>query len=120
MLIKTTEENIFEQYLTLINPILGANKLKPIEISVLAKLLYIDYKYKHLSQADRDTIIFAKETKIRIRLSLLNMSEASFNNIMMKLRQKKLITKEKLLLKVPIKDGEININYKLKLNVEEA
>lgn len=116
MLITTTEEQIFEQYLTLINPILGNNKMKPIELQVLAKLLYIDYKYRHLSQADRNTILFAKETKIKIRLSLLNMSEASFNNIMMKLRQKKLVTKEKLLLKVPIKDGEININYKLKLD----
>lgn len=116
MLISTTEEQIFDQYLTLINPILGSNKMKPIELQVLAKLLYIDYKYKHLSQVDRNTILFAKETKMKIRLSLLNMSEASFNNIMMKLRQKKLITREKLLLKVPIKDGEININYKLKLN----
>jgi hypothetical protein len=44
------------------------------------------------------------------------MSEASFNNIMMKLRKKKFVTKEKLLLKVPLKDNKININYTLQLN----
>lgn len=116
MLIKTTEEDIFEQYLHLVNPILGANKMKPIEIQVLAKLLLIDYMYKHLPQEDRNIILFDKETKIKIRLSLLNMSEASFNNIMMKLRKKKLITKEKILLKVPIKDNKITINYTLELD----
>ena len=116
MIINTTTDKIFEMYLTLINPILGDNSLKPIELQVLSKLLEIDYMYKHLSKEDRNIILFNKETKIRIRQSLLNMSEASFNNIMMQLTKKKLVTREKLLLQVPIKDNEININYKLKLN----
>jgi hypothetical protein len=120
--IKTTEDMIFRQYLTIVNPTLGANKLKPIEIDVLAKLLYIDHLYQHLNKQDRDTILFAQETKKRIRQSLLNMSEASFNNVMLKLRSKKMITRTSLLAKVPFSKDKrsIEISYKLELNDKDS
>jgi hypothetical protein len=96
---------------------LGANKLKPIEVDILAKLLYIDDLYGHLSKELRDSILFTQETKKRIRQSLHNMSEASFNNVMLKLRRKKMITKNSLLAKVPLdkKTNSIEITYILTL-----
>lgn len=118
VVIPTDKEKIFRQYLTIVNPTLGANKLKPIEVDVLAKLLYIDDLYGHLSKELRDSILFTQETKKRIRQSLSNMSEASFNNVMLKLRRKKMITKNSLLAKVPLdkKTNSIEITYILTLS----
>lgn len=99
----------------IVNPTLGPNKLKPIEIDVLAKMFYIDYLYKNLKKEDRDKIIFHKETSKKIRESLSNMSEASYNNIKMKLRKKGMINSGGLLVRPPLKDNTIEINYKLTL-----
>ena len=115
--IPSNPEIIFKQYLTIMNPTFGKNSLKPMEIDILAKYLYIDYKYRHLPQEDRETIMFAQETKKRIRISLgqpnVPMSEASFNNAMLKLRKKKFINKQSLLIKVPIKDNKIELHFNL-------
>lgn len=118
--INTSTKDIFKQYLTIINTILSKEKrLIPSEIEVLAKILYIDNLYKHLPKEKRDSIIFHKETKLKIRESLYNMSINSFKNILSSLNKKGYIDYKTLKFTVPIIDNNIDIEFKLKLNAEK-
>lgn len=114
--INTNSSNIFKQWLTIMNTILSKDKkLIPSELEVLAKILYIDYLYKHLTKEQRDKLLFHKETKLKIRESLLNMSDNSFKNILSKLNKKGFIDYHSLKVKVPLVDNIIDIQFKLKL-----
>ena len=46
---------------------LSKYKLDPTEIEIMSTILFIDWKYKHLSREQRDKIIFNTETKNRTR-----------------------------------------------------
>lgn len=114
--INTKLENIFHDYITIVNTILSSQKkLTSIEIDVLSNFLLIDYIYKELPKDKRDKILFAKVTKDKIRVNLKNMSTHSFNNILAKLRKKGFITKETLNVRVPIKNNQIELNFKLEI-----
>jgi hypothetical protein len=114
--IPASEEEIFKSYLNIINGALSENaRLTPIEILVLGKMLLIDYMYRRYPKQRRDELIFNKLTKEKIREDVYGISEASFNNILMKLRNKGCITKTSLIVSVPIKDGIIDLNFKLKI-----
>lgn len=114
--IPASEETIFKYYLQIINSVLSKErKLTGIEIDVLEKILQIDYKYRHHSKEKRDKIIFNRITKERIRAEVYNISEASFNNILMKLRNKGFITKDALKVVVPINEGKIDFLFKLSI-----
>jgi hypothetical protein len=114
--IPTTREEIFKQYLYIINGVLSdEKKLTTIEIDVLEKMLLIDYIYKHHPKDKRDKILFNKITKDKIRSEVYNISGASFNNILMKLRRKGFITKDSLKVVVPISDGKIDLTFKLEI-----
>lgn len=117
--IPTNSEKIFLQYLTIINGILSSEKkLAKIELLVLDKFLYIDYLYKDLDKDKRNKILFNEETKKRIRVSLDNMSEASLNNVISKLRKKGMISDRELKVKIPLKDNKIELGFRLELNGE--
>lgn len=114
--IDCSEEEIFKQYIKMINAILSpAMRLTGIEIDVLDKILLIDYIYRNHTKEKRNKIIFNKITKERIRSEVYNISEASLNNVLMSLRSKGLITKTELVMQVPIKGGKIDINFKLQI-----
>lgn len=112
--INTDRDKVYKQYLSLLNPVLGPNKLDPTEIEVLSNILYIDWLYKHLSKEQRDKIIFNPVTKAKIT-TLLGISKAQFNNNMLRLRRKKFITKKSLILKVEEIDNKLTINYTLEI-----
>lgn len=114
--ISTDEVKIFKQYLHIVNGLLPKEKkLTSIEIDVLDKLLYIDYKYKHLSKEKRDLILFNRETSNRICQAVYNMSISSYNNIITKLRKKGYINKRSLKAFVPLKDNKIQLTFKLEI-----
>ncbi len=116
----TTVEKIFKQYLTIVNGILSpGKKLTDIEIEVLDRMLIIDYKYRHLPKDKRDTILFHKITRQKIRESIFNMSKHSYNNIITHLRKKGMIEGKSLKVSVPIKDNSVELNFKFVLNAEE-
>lgn len=118
--IPTKADLIFNQYLTIMNTLLSKDKkLTNIEIEVLAKMLYINYLYKSLEKDKRDIIIFHKETKLKIRQSLYNMSVNSFKNILVKLRKKGFIDYNKLKITVPLENDTIDLQFKLKINASE-
>jgi len=113
--IPTSKEKIFMQYLTIINGVLSKEKkLTGIEISVLDKLLYVDYLYKHLTKENRDSILFHQETKKRMVKSL-SISKASFDNILSKLRKKGMIKGQSLVTRVPIVNNKIELGFRLEI-----
>ncbi len=117
--IPTTTDKIFKQYLTFVNGLLSKDKrLTDLEIEVLDKLLYIDYTYRNLSKDKRDIILFHKQTKDKIREAVYNISEQSFNNLYSKLRRKGYIDFNSLKTRIPIKDGKIEIQFKLEIHAE--
>ena len=52
--INSNLEDIFEKYLNILNPMLGHKQMKPLELKVLSKLLYIQYHYKHFPKEKID------------------------------------------------------------------
>jgi hypothetical protein len=114
--INTTEELIFKQYLTIVNGLFSSEKrLTDFEIEILEKMLYIDYIYRHLTKEQRDKILFNKITKQKIREEVYGISEQSFNNAISKLRKKGMIVGNSLRVGVPIKDGKIELTFKLEI-----
>lgn len=114
--IHTSEEKIFKQYLTIINGLLSSEKrLTNFEIDILEKMLYVDYLYRDLPKDKRDIIIFDKRTKDKIRSEVYGISTHSFNNALSKLRKKGMISLNSLKVKVPIKDGKIDLTFKLEI-----
>lgn len=112
-------EKCIKKWLIVANAIQDQNKLKPIELEVLTKLLYINYLYSNLNKQDRNIIIFHPTTKNKIRESINKMSEASLNNIFFSLRKKKLISSKELLFNIPIKDNKLSFNLELNINEEK-
>ena len=102
-------EEMFEKYLNIINPMLSAKKLKPLELRVLAKLLYAKYSFKHLSKKELEKLLFSSQLKKNIRTSVENISEASYNNIILSLRKKEIINNKEITLIVPIENNKIEL-----------
>lgn len=113
--INSNLEQVFEKYLNILNPMLGHKQMKPLELKILSKLLYVRYSLNYLSADKVNSILFSSKLKKNIRKSLLDMSEASYNNIILSLRKKELIKYNKLNMVVPIKDGKIEINILIKI-----
>jgi hypothetical protein len=121
--IVSTKDKIFEQYLTIVNPIFGKNRLSKIEIKVLAKLLQVKSLYDRLGPELCNQIIFHTETKKRICDAIskeLNCiySNYSLNNVLRSLRKKDIIKDNKIELAIPMKDGRINILFNLSVENE--
>lgn len=118
--IKTSKDKILEQYLTLINPILGDKKLTNIEIKVLAKLLEVKAIYEKLGKDLCNKIIFHEDTKKKIREIIgqelqIVYSVSSMNNVISSLRKKGIINGLDLQLAIPIKDNKIKLEFLLEV-----
>jgi len=110
------EDNIYEAYLTYINPIFAKNQLTDLEIKLLGTFMSIKNKYKHLDETDLNKLLFHKETKKRIR-TFLNIKEAVFNNTTKSLRDKNFFKYDKMLIPLPeIKDNKLIISFALSKN----
>ena len=97
--INTSQKLIFVQYLNIINPLFGTNKLSNSEIEVLGRILSIDYAYKQYPADIRNKIIFSSEARNRmmrdISESNSTFSKQVFNNTIMSLKKKGVITGHK-------------------------
>ena len=117
--IPSNKDIIFKQYLNLINPILGINKLTSTEIEVFSRFLLIKTMYFHLEPEVLKTLLFNAETKKRIRESIkqdsnIVVSEASFNNILSTLRKKNFIKGNEVIHNPPVtKEGNITVTFNL-------
>ena len=116
--IKTNRDKILEQYLTLINPILGDKKLTNIEIKVLAKLLVAKAMYSKLGKDLCDRLVFHEDTKRKIREVIgeelkVVYSVSSMNNVISALRKKGIVKGNSIEFAVPIKDDKIELTFVL-------
>jgi hypothetical protein len=116
--IKTNRDKILEQYLTLINPILGDKKLTNIEIKVLAKLLEAKAMYSKLGKDLCDRLVFHEDTKRKIREVIgeelkVVYSVSSMNNVISALRKKGIVKGNSIEFAVPIKDDKIELTFVL-------
>lgn len=93
--IPTTKKNLFRLRLECLRGIPPLKGLKNRELAVLAELQYHYYLNKDLEPSLRDRKVFDYDTFLQIR-EALNMSEATFNNNKMILRNKGLIEKKRL------------------------
>lgn len=110
--IESTPVKAFEQYLSLVNPIVP-DKLKPFEIRILACLMYFNHMNRNLSIDDRNSIVFSKETKRRICRKLV-ISEDAVNNVMSSLYRKKYLSKNrKFRVFMPFDGKRINLSYSI-------
>ena len=121
--IPTNQDLVYKQYLTILNSILADSKLSPLEIDVLASLLFIHNLYISKGQEAANKITFHKETKSRIRQKISQdlksvFSVQSFNNTMMKLRNKGFITDKTIKHKVPFTKTGVTIIFNLNLKDE--
>lgn len=117
--IKGNSELIITQYLSFLNPLLGGRRLKETELKVMSKLIYIDRMYRDLKKEQRDKILFHQETKKRVRKSLLHMSEASYNNVILSLRKKGFIENNSIAISNPfINDGKVEISVNFQISDE--
>lgn len=118
--IKTSRDKILEQYLTLINPILGTNRLTNIEIKVLSKLLQAKFTYEKLGKDLCNKLVFHEETKKQIRQVISEeiksvYSVSSMNNAILSLRKKGLIVGNDIQIAIPIKDNKIKLEFLLEV-----
>jgi hypothetical protein len=125
--IPTNKQRFFLQYLTLVNPI-GLH-LSPMQLKVLAGLLYFNYEYRMHSLELRNKLLSSAATKKSVRdfinkeymsVDGVPISEGNFNNLMKELRKKgivegkgkDIIIKTSLLI-YPDKDNTLTINWNI-------
>ena len=121
--VKSTEDNIFAQYLLIMNTfIVKSKKLTEQEAEVLGKLMQINNMYLHLPKEQRDMIIFNKLTREKIRISIgEGLKINQLENILCKIRAKNYISGKELKLHCPkIINGKIEINIKLEIKSDEV
>ena len=126
--IPTNKQRYFLQYLTIINPIVL--RLSPMQLKVLAGLLYFNYEYRMHSVELRNKLLSSAATKKSVR-DFINesymdkesvpISEGNFNNLMKELRKKKIVVGKgkdivinPVYLISPEKDTNLTINWEVK------
>ncbi len=122
--IENSKAKVIEQYYTLVNPLLGKNKLGPVQLKVLAKMALVYNNYIHLGEEVANMLLFRKESSSQIRDAVSKDLSTTFNsgaysNILSGLRSKGFITKTKILYLPPIKDNKIELSIKLTIKQDE-
>lgn len=116
--ISNTKDKIIEQYYTLVNPLLGKNKLTPMEIKILSKLYLVYDSYKHLGEDVANSLVFHVNTRNKITETIskelkIKLSYNNYHGVLKVLRSKQVITFNSILYKCPIKDNKIDISIGL-------
>ncbi len=122
--IENSKAKVIEQYYTLVNPLLGKNKLGPVQLKVLAKMALVYNNYIHLGEEVANMLLFRKESSSQIRDAVskdlgTTFNSGAYSNILSGLRSKGFITKTKILYLPPIKDNKIELSIKLTIKQDE-
>ncbi len=122
--IENSKAKVIEQYYTLVNPLLGKNKLGPVQLKVLSKMALVYNNYVHLGEEVANMLLFRKESSSQIRDAVskdlgTTFNSGAYSNILSGLRSKGFITKTKLLYLPPIKDNKIELSIKLSIKQDE-
>lgn len=89
-IIKTNSKKFFNYWLLLTKPL---HKLKPIEVNVLALLLYYYFEFKKEIKNDSIAwkLVFEHDIKLKIKNELNIKCDQSITNVIYKLRKKNII-----------------------------
>lgn len=122
--IENSKAKVIEQYYTLVNPLLGKNKLGPVQLKVLSKMALVYNNYIHLGEEVANMLLFRKESSSQIRDAVskdlgTTFNSGAYSNILSGLRSKGFITKTKILYLPPIKDNKIELSIKLTIKNDE-
>lgn len=122
--IENSKAKVIEQYYTLVNPLLGKNKLGPVQLKVLAKMALVYNNYIHLGEEVANMLLFRKESSSQIRDAVskdlgTTFNSGAYSNILSGLRSKGFVTKTKILYLPPIKDNKIELSIKLTIKQDE-
>src|SRR5690606_26853431 len=116
--LKSTEENFFWYYLTVLQPFLNLRKQ---EVQVLSKLLYYRYRIMTQNNISNEIIVndllFGTQYRKKIRADL-GLEDYSFNNILTSLRKKNIVIENSLNNKIIPKVENNFKNFKLVYNFE--
>jgi hypothetical protein len=83
--INNTRDKIIEQYYTLVNPLLGKDKLGPVEIKVLSKMALIYNTYQHLGDDAANLLLFTHKVENKLERLLLKTYKVLLVGIVMRL-----------------------------------
>lgn len=116
--ITNSKSKVIEQYYTLVNPLLGKNKLGPVEIKVISKMALVYNTYNHLGDIPANILLFSRQSGKDIRKAVSEELGTTFNhnsygNILSRLRKKGVITFDKILYLPPLKDNKIELSINL-------
>jgi hypothetical protein len=122
--IENSKSKVIEQYYTLVNPLLGKNKLGPVQLKVLSKMALVYNNYIHLGEEVANMLLFRKESSSQIREAVskdlgTTFNSGAYSNILSGLRSKGFVTKTKILYLPPIKDNKIELSIKLTIKQDE-
>ena len=122
--INTDLKKYFLQYLTIVNPI--ALRLSPMQLKVLAGILYWNNELKQYPLNIRNSLLFSAATRKLIREIVMDktnkpIDEHNFNNIVKELRAKNIIIGKgsetsinSVYVIYPEKDNNLIINWNIK------
>jgi hypothetical protein len=122
--INTDLKKYFLQYLTIVNPI--ALRLSPMQLKVLAGILYWNNELKQYPLNIRNSLLFSAATRKLIRGIVMDkankaIDEHNFNNIVKELRAKNIIVGKgsetsinPVYIIYPEKDNLLTINWNIK------
>lgn len=117
--INITLGGFFRVFVSILNPIL---QLKPREQEVLAVILKVYYANRHMPADVLNKSILSSSTRKAMRRSI-KMSEASFNNHMVQLKKRGVITKDNQIAKFILDHlptgKKLDITYNVNIHIEE-
>ena len=117
--INITLGGFFRVFVSILNPIL---QLKPREQEVLAVILKVYYANRHMPADVLNKSILSSSTRKAMRRSI-KMSEASFNNHMVQLKKRGVITKDNQIAKFILDHlptcKNLDITYHVNIHIEE-
>ena len=114
--INSLPSKIFRQYLEVVKIFNPYNRLKRQEIRVLAELLKLEYTLRSLDDDNKWKLIFHYDNRLAIRTAL-DISEASFNNSLTRLRKNNIIVDNIIPEKFLV---DFETGYCLKINFKIA
>jgi len=122
--ITNSKSKVIEQYYTLVNPLLGRNKLGPVQIKVLSKMALVYNSYLHLGEEAANMLLFSRKSGVEIRDAVSKDLGTVFNYdayavILYNLRKKGVITKNSILYLPPIKDNKIELSITLNIKNDD-
>jgi len=110
LVIKTTEDKFFRQYLEVLKSVSPLSKLNKTQLDILSELLRLSYVYE--GESRKWEKVFSRESRASIR-EKLSLSVQSFNNGLSSMRSLGIIVNNSIPEKLCVyPEGDVILTYK--------